>query len=122
MLLNELQAANDLYGEITDSLEAWREYKGERIQIRESTVDHVKDEHLDVTNVERVDTVIEGTVEKVMATPRGFVLTDVKKYVDQNPRMKGPNWELPDEAKEITERKFVSFNSIEEIDFIDSDN
>ena len=116
MVLGQLESLFSIYAEISDSLEVMREYKGTRIQLRESNLSKTETTS---SGVRRVDIVVEGNVEKVIATPPGFVLTDVTKYIDHSPRMKSGEWETFDGVKENIERKFVSFNSIQEIDFIE---
>lgn len=116
MVFSQIESLFNIYTEISDSLEFMREYQGNRIQLRESDLSKTE---MTSSGVRRVDIVIEGEVEKVIATPPGFVLTDVTKYVDRSPKMKDENWRVPDGSKESIERKFVSFNSIQEIDFIE---
>ena len=108
----------------SEQLEYWREYEGERILILHSSIRRESERHEE--QVRLTNYIIEGDIDDVMSFPPGFRLKNVEEYIDMT------NYEytvtnafldvegkvrLRDDSpvKEI-EEKFVSFDSIEEIE------
>jgi hypothetical protein len=108
--------------QINKSYEYWKDYKGERVVIRTSETNYQGEDNIVKTEIVE----IEGTVDDVQALPPGFMLVDVeRKYIQENNSMSfimsGETMTSPgatgDMAIRSIDRKFISFSSIEELEF-----
>jgi hypothetical protein len=112
--------------EIQKSYEYWKEYKGERVVIRQVETS-ITGENEDLIRDKVIE--LEGEISDVKALPPGFMLTDVERRVsiknnslifavgkDEPEAIPGASGDMT--VREI-DRKFVSFNSINELEFLE---
>lgn len=110
---------------ISEYLEYWRNYKDERISIREKNV--VRDNSKNSPSIRQTVHVIEGEVDDVLGTPPGFMLTDVKEFVrisDMNMQFGAGSAEVQGVSEgghgkqtlRKVDKKFVSFSEIDELE------
>lgn len=122
--LSGLAALSTLSDRLAGQLEFWREYEGERIRIVQYELERGED------GFQQTRHGVEGTIEDVMSHPPGFMLVDVSEFVatsdfhqlhglgSTRPQgvAEGPQSSL--KTREI-DRKFVSFRSIDELEFVE---
>lgn len=123
-IFSGISALMGLADRASEQLEYWREYEGERILILHSSISRrsgKNNEQVKLTNY-----IIEGDIDDVMSFPPGFRLKNVEEYVDMaNYEYIVANGFLTTEGKirlrdnspiKEIEEKFVSFDSIEQIE------
>ena len=105
-----------LTDEIKDAIDYWREYKGQEIRVERVSYN----KKIDSNQVGEKEVFgVQGTVEKVMSLPPGFVLKDATEFnsvhfVEYQVQNRD---ELPDSEKH--DRIFISFDTVERITFVD---
>lgn len=119
---------SNLFDSASSYYEFWKDYKGERIQIRTHSLEIGEEERGKVQQTVRA---IEGTVKSVQSHPPGFLLEDVEEYVifsdvsvlwgsgSTEPQDFAPGPEGRQSLREVDE-KYVSFSIIEELETLES--
>jgi len=112
--------AKDFGEKITDSIDYWSKFSGERIDIREYRLRRdAEGNYIEQCHITR------GTVKSVIDEPSGFILGDVEQILEEEKinRSKysgGGEDIIPIESSDMklreVEEKFVSFSSIDEIE------
>lgn len=131
--LSGLSALADLYDRYSTQIEYWEQYEGQRIRIRQRSVSRTDEENELEKTIRQTTYGVEGTVEDVMSYPSGFLLSDVKEYVRiSDLGMSGAigSSEVQHTYGKIhgqqdsrhVDQKFVSFDSIEELEFVGQAN
>ena len=127
---SSLSALIGVRDRITTEIEFWKEFRGERIAIIKSSIKRTKNSDNEAENKVRITNyVIEGEIDDVMSFPPGFRLDSVKEYweisdyslmqpLGELSGMAYPDFDDSHNVKEI-DTKFVSFDSIEEIERIE---
>lgn len=126
--LSGVTALGKLYDRFSQQIEFWKGYSGQRIRIRQHTLDR-EDER--GTGFKQTNFVVEGTVDDVMSFPPGFLLTDVVESVQMSDFSMSftanstkmysthPGPQGQQETRRI-EQKFVAFDAIEELELAES--
>lgn len=124
-MLSGIMSLLRLSGQSWRQFQYWREFKGEKVQIRSHSVKRGTDVD-DREGIQQTNYVIEGDVEKVMSVPPGFMLKDVTEYIYLSDYgMMGfkevyeyQTHETRYNRQDIREvdEKFVSFDSIEQLE------
>jgi len=126
--MTDPSAALGLIQNIVDSAsnyyEFWKDYQGEEILIRSTSVDF---DGGDSRGIGRNVYVIRGTVKDITSYPPGFLLEEVEEYIEKSNvhLMYGHGSTEPVDATEGSQakqtlrevdEKYVSFSSIEEVE------
>jgi len=112
--LSSVVPGGKLAQESKEAIDYWKEYKDERIRIERVSF---SPQYATTSEAKRVRHGVEGTVEKVMTLPPGFVLKDTKEVRDAEIEDMGePTPTLPQDEHD---RLFVAFQSVERIVFVD---
>ncbi|WP_232687185.1 hypothetical protein [Halobacterium zhouii] len=120
--MSEIGILKEILGGATDYYEYWKDYKGERICIRQQTIAAGGKSR---GSVKQNIYIIEGTVSNVTSYPPGFLLTEVEEYVqfrDTEISLSAGN--IMDAIAGVNDKqvlrevdeKYVSFDAIEEIE------
>ncbi|WP_373190016.1 hypothetical protein [Halolamina sp.] len=130
--MTDPSAALGLIQNIVDSAsnyyEFWKDYQGEEILIRSTSVEFGGEGQ---RGVGRNVFVIRGKVKDITSYPPGFLLEEVEEYIEMSEvnLLHGWNPTEPADAKEGTQakqtlrevdEKYVSFSSIEEVERAES--
>lgn len=134
MVLPEIKSLFSLANQLNTQIEYWKEYKGQEVIIGKHSVKRTREEQ-DIgptaKRIQQTSYLIRGEVEDVMSFPRGFQLRNVKEYVasDDYRELSTPESQKLSPTKSGThnvrqlDRKFVSFDVIEELEWAeDADN
>lgn len=124
-MLSGITSLLRLSGQSWRQFQYWREFDGERIQIRSHSSKRGTDVD-DREGIQQTNYVIEGDIEKVMSVPPGFMLKNVTEYIyltDYSMVGFHENFEYQthenrynrQDIREVSE-KFVSFDSIEQLE------
>ncbi len=133
MVAGQIESLISMSDRASEQLEFWREYKGEEILIRKHEIERTKEERNgpDLKKIKQTSYIIRGEIEEVMSFPPGFRLKDVVENVVSDDYavvhgdsvtdlLSGENETYG--VREI-DRKFVSFDAIEELEWAeDADN
>ncbi|WP_157526055.1 hypothetical protein [Halorientalis sp. IM1011] len=121
-LLARIAPTGEIANEAKNAIDYWREYKGKRIRIERVKVTDIGSGNIQQKrkNIHG----IEGTVEKVMSLPPGFVLKDAIEFTDAEVldaliERTEISQEDIEQAEGGHDRIFVSFSSVERITFVE---
>lgn len=116
-MLPDISGILDAYKEFTQQLEYWRDYDGHKIRILRRT----DGPDTQAGRNQMVIYAIEGTIEEVKSFPPGFLLSDVSEIVYSGAAKANYEPSLNDSSNEIrnVDEKFVSFDAISQLEFLD---
>lgn len=128
-MFSGIRSALGIFDRLSEQYEYWKEYKGKEIWIRRHDISRAPPDPDRIGPGPHQQTVyvIRGTVEDVMSFPPGFLLKDVQELVVQSDftlsftvnETEAQNIIPGPEAQEIIreiDRKFVSFDSIDQLE------
>lgn len=114
------QFSTALADEAKDAIDYWKEYREERIRVERvavaSEVGSVQSPDKDIYG-------IQGTVEKVMSLPPGFVLKDAVEFDSVHLVKYNTHEEYKNQCGDHKhhDRIFIAFSTVERISFVDSE-